>query len=677
MDRTTVDPIADARAAIDRGDWPVALAAARRADADGALDAEGLQVLAEASYGAGHLEAAIEAFERQHTRCLADGDRLGAAAAATSVAMYLMMDTGLMAPVRGWAARAEQLLDGLEEHPVHAWLAMVRTYERFMSGDLAAAAEHAAEAIAVGARQRAPEPAAIARIGAARVQILTGEVAAGMALLDEAAVVVMSGELDPLPTGMAWCELICAMQGLAQYDRADEWTQAMEQWRHGHAIGGISGRCRVHRAEILRLRGSCGEAEEEALRACEELRPFMRREFGWPLTELGTIRLRRGDLAGAEEAFLAAHAHVWDPHPGLALVRLAQGHVASAQEEIRTALDHPAAIPSKERPPVGTLRRAPLLDAQVAIAVAAGAVDTARAAATELTAIADQWPSRALHASAVIARGRVALACGEVDDAIAALADGVVMWGAVGAPYETAQARLVLAAAHRAAGHADRARLEEAAARHVLDELGVRSSPRPAAAPPASPAPRGTPAAGVFRREGDIWCVGFGDDTVLLHDLKGLRYLARLLAEPGREFHALDLVAVEAGGAPPERRGDGLGPLLDEQAKQAYRRRLVEIEDDIEEARRHGDDEREALAEADREFLLRELARAVGLGGRDRPVGASTERARTSVTRSIRYALARVREHHVAVADHLDHAVRTGTYCAYEPDPHAPTRWRQ
>ena len=151
-----------------------------------------------------------------------------------------------------------------------------------------------------------------------------------------------------------------------------------------------------------------------------------------------------------------------------------------------------------------------------------------------------------------------------------------------------------------------------------------------------------------------------------------MRYLARLLAQPGREVHVLDLVADETGENVPL--GDA-GELLDEQAKNAYRRRLAEIDDDIEQARALHDTRREEQAEAEREFLVRELARAVGLSGRNRRAGAASERARAAVTGAIRHAIARVREHHPELGEHLDRTVRTGAHCAYAPDAGTLARW--
>ena len=109
----------------------------------------------------------------------------------------------------------------------------------------------------------------------ARLLILDGDVRQGLALLDQAGVATVSGDLDPLSTGVVYCELVCALQGLAQYDVAEQWTEAMERWSETNAVGSLHGRCRVHRAEILRLRGSCDEAESQALMACEELRPYL------------------------------------------------------------------------------------------------------------------------------------------------------------------------------------------------------------------------------------------------------------------------------------------------------------------------------------------------------------------------------------------------------------------
>src|SRR5215203_5455483 len=406
-----------AREAARRGEWQQALDLLLDADASAPLDGPDLAFLASVAYAAGRLDVTISAWERAHARSVRAGDHLSAAGAAVHVAMHLLFDTALMAPVRGWIKRAERHLEGYDETPVHAWLAVVRNYERLLSGDFESAQQWAREAIKVGTKCN-PAAAAIGRVAEARSLILAGDVSQGLELLDDAAGAVVSGELDPLFTGIVYCELVCALQAVAQYDLAEEWTAAMEQWRHGQPVGSVHGRCRVHRAEILRLRGSYLEAEKEALLACDELRPYLRREFGWPLTELGRIRLRRGDIQGAEEAFLAAHEVGWDPQPGLALVHLAKGEVSLAVESIQAALEHPLNVPSKELPPNTELRLAPLLEAQVEIEVAAGNLDLARAAADHLSRIAVHFESKAFTASAALARARVALAAGDTAPAV-------------------------------------------------------------------------------------------------------------------------------------------------------------------------------------------------------------------------------------------------------------------
>ena len=679
------------RAALDRGEWQLALDLLATAGSE-SNRAEGLELRARAAYGNGNFEASVSAWEDLHALLTAEGDVTGAAMAAAMVAMFLMMDTGLMAPVRGWLRRAERLLDGHGEAPAHAIIAMVRGYERFMCGDMRAAGENAALAIELGSRLGVAPAVVIGRVCTARVTIFSGRVEEGLDLLDEIAIDLMSGEVDPLTTGMMYCELICAAQGMALHDRASEWTDVMDRWRHGAAIGGISGRCRVHRAEILRISGPCDLAEAEALGACEELRPWMRREFGWPLVELGNIRLRRGDLAGAEEAFMAAHARAWSPHPGLALLRLAQGDIDSATKMIADAIAHPFDVPSKERPPFGDLRLAPLLDAQAEIAAAAGDVDTVRLAADALESIAGSYPSRSLVAGAALAKARAALLSGDLGQAIHGAAAATAAWADIGAPFEAAAARMFLGEARRRSGDSEGARMEWRAARAAFESFGaVRRAQQAerliAEAPhgPTSPRTSGAVTA-TFRCDGDTRTICFGDLTVPMRDLKGYRYMERLLADPGREFHVLDLVAVERGSLPTGptfHHGEDAGavgvgaglPLIDDEARAAYRRRLAEVDDDIEEATRMNDVGRVELAQRDQEYLLAELARAVGLGGRPRSFGGTSERARTSVTRSLRYALGRLAQHHPALAAHLDQSVHTGTYCVYTPDPLSPIAW--
>jgi tetratricopeptide (TPR) repeat protein len=653
-------PVERGRDASSRRDWPEAHRLFTEADKAGLLLPADLALVAQVAYAAGHLDVTIETWERAYAESVRSGDKVAAAGAGVRVAMHLLLDTAFMAPVRGWLARAERLLEGSADTPVHAWLAVVRNYERMFAGDARSAGDWARQAIEVGTRHDAAA-AAIGRVAEARSLILCGDVEHGLSLLDEAGVAATSGELEPLSTGLVYCELVCALQGAAQFDLAEEWTNVMERWCGANAIGSIRGRCRVHRAEILRLRGSFDDAEKEVLIACEELRPYLRRELGWPLSELGRIRLRKGDIEGAEEALLAAHDAGWDAQPGLALVHLTHGDIVLAAASIREALENPSQVPSKELPPNTELRRAPLLEAQVEIAIAAGDLDRARAASGELSRVAVKFQSKALAATAAHAHGRVRLADGATTEAKHHFEEASRLWHEVGAPYEAALARKGLLDAHRAPGNEQR------------EELEIRAGKNETCAPDLN----------VFRREGDYWTVAFDGHTVRVRDRKGTRYVARLLADPHREFHVIDLVAGEmdmpASGhtaAEPALSyavlGDA-GPVLDARAKDAYRRRLTEIEDDIDEARARGDSARGAQANTERELLVRELSRAVGLGGRDRRVGSAAERARASVTRAVRQAVLRIREHHPSLGTHLDRTIRTGTYCAY--DPRTPVVW--
>jgi tetratricopeptide (TPR) repeat protein len=195
----------------------------------------------------------------------------------------------------------------------------------------------------------------------------------------------------------------------------------------------------------------------------------------------------------------------------------------------------------------------------------------------------------------------------------------------------------------------------------------------------------------LFRREGEYWTVSYDGSVVRLRDAKGLHYLAQLLAHPGREFHAIDLEAANRQRAPAESRGSmtggsereltvrpdlgDAGVLLDARAKAAYRARVSDLRAELEEAEAFHDTGRAAAAQAELDFLVAELARAVGLGGRDRRAASHAERARLNVTRSIRAAMANLARDNPSLGRHLAATIRTGRYCSYTPDPHAPITW--
>jgi pimeloyl-ACP methyl ester carboxylesterase len=224
-------------------------------------------------------------------------------------------------------------------------------------------------------------------------------------------------------------------------------------------------------------------------------------------------------------------------------------------------------------------------------------------------------------------------------------------------------------------GFADRGSHTLAAVGDSWQLLATSSGTAPAQSAPDQPAT-------LFRREGEYWTVAFGGQVVRMRDAKGLGYLARLLRHPHHEFHVLDLLAGAAPRGNDTARGDGLvaatadaGVMLDEPAKRAYRERIAELEAEIEQARGWNDLERAARAEGELDVLTRELARALGLGGRDRRAASDSERARVSVTKAVRGAVRRLEDQHPDLGRHLSLAVRTGTFCTYDPDPRMPLSW--
>jgi class 3 adenylate cyclase len=469
------DPIVvRAGEAMVRQAWSEAYELFSEADRAGRLENEALPLLADAAYLAGHPDVAIDAWERVHAANVKSGDSLAAAASAVRVAFFLI-DAGLLVPLQSWLRRVDQLLEGETENAIHGEVAMIRAFASLNAGAQDEALEWARHALDIATRFDDAQTKALARLAEGRTLIYAGHVKEGLAILDEVVTVATAGELNPMVGGLVYCVSICCWQALADYERAEQWTEAMRGWCDRHAVGSFHGRCRVHRAELLRLRGACREAEEEASHAREEMRTYARGELGWPTNEIGQIRLRLGDLAGAEEAFLEAHELGWDPQPGLAMLRLFQGDTEAAASSIREALDDPMGWPSQELPPNTPLRRAPRLAAQVEIAVAAGDVDRARWAAIELEDIAETFGTKALRGTAAAALGAIHVADGDPASARRSYQEAVRLWNELNAPYEAARARVGLATAHRAAGNKEGALLELRTARSIFERLGAKT----------------------------------------------------------------------------------------------------------------------------------------------------------------------------------------------------------
>jgi tetratricopeptide (TPR) repeat protein len=180
------------------------------------------------------------------------------------------------------------------------------------------------------------------------------------------------------------------------------------------------------------------------------------------------------------------------------------------------------------------------------------------------------------------------------------------------------------------------------------------------------PRPPELPVTGnVFRREGSVWTVAFGGQGARLAGVKGFADLARLLGEPSRPVHCLELSnAPDAAGA---------ASVLDAQAKRAIEQRLSELSDELEEATRLGDVAREERIRTELEQLTDELAHALGLGGRSRKLGDAVERARSATTWRIRSAIRRVAAAHPRLGQHLENSIRTGRVCSYRPE--MPVAW--
>jgi ATP/maltotriose-dependent transcriptional regulator MalT len=454
---------AAARRALADFDWPRAYDFASEATQADPRCTDALEVLAEAAWWTSRIDECIQVRERLFRLYDDAEERFRAGATAMEVSENHGF-RGQPAMAGAWLARARRLLADAPDGPVRGRLLLREAEVAHSTGDVDGASSRADEALAMGRALRDCDLETESLQCLARLHIADGRIEEGLALFDEAMLVVVEGRCNPFVTGKTYCSFISACEELGDLHRAAEWMDVASRWADEHPVSAFPGLCRVHRAEVLQMRGEWQRAEEEARRACVELDGVNPYNAALSFKEIGEIRRRLGDLEGADAAFRSASDLGLHPQPGLALLRLAEEKVAVAARMIQQALCE-----------VGDddLARGKLLPAAVQISVAAEDLDAARGADEELDRLARVYRSPLLEASSASSRGRLLLAEGDHSGATAALRTALQRWRVLAVPYEVATTQVLLGEAARRAQDDDEAVACFTAASATFARLGA------------------------------------------------------------------------------------------------------------------------------------------------------------------------------------------------------------
>ncbi len=443
--------------------WREAYETFARADDVGQLGAEDLELFATSAYMLGRDDEYLNILERAHHAYADAGEPLRAAHCAGWVGVTRTL-RGEIGAATGWFGRAQRMLEHHGQDSVEqGWMLLPLVFQHEAAGDYASAAAAAAEAAEIGQRFGDADLFALAVHAQGDILIKHGRVKEGLGLLDEAMVAVTTGELSPIPTGLVYCGVILACQGVYEVRRAREWTAALTRWCADQPdLVAFTGRCLVHRAEIMQLDGAWSDALEEARRAGLRFAETRSSAAGLAHYRQGELLRLQGHFDAAEAAYREASRSGWEPQPGLAQLRLAQGRTDVAAAAIRRAAGE-VSVP---------LKRAGLLAAYVEIVLAAGDVEDARDACQELGGIVESYESEMLTAMVEQARGAVDLA-EDPRSALVSLRHAWQLWHDLEAPYEAARARVLVGVACRSLGDDETAAMELEAARGVFVQLGA------------------------------------------------------------------------------------------------------------------------------------------------------------------------------------------------------------
>lgn len=395
---------------------------------------------------------------------VAAGDRRRAAYAAWLLSVRHGL-RGEPTAASGWLQRAHRQLSGEPEGVEHGYLACSQTEQGLGQGQVEEAARHAARAVRLGQRFGDPNLTALAVSWQGLCCLARNDVDGGARLLDEAMTAVRADELKPHFTGWVYCFVVGICMGVGDLGRAGRWAQAAWSWASSlPEPTPYHGLCRVRQVEVMSLRGALDAAEEQAHRACREVMEFEPHLAGEAYYVTGEILRRKGDIDAAERAFAEARELGHEPQPGLARIRLQQGRVEAAAASLQAALADPG------RPPI---QRTALLAARLDVALATGDLDVAHTVCEEMTAVAAAVGSEALAAAAATGRGRLLLAEGDAEAALAELRPAAASWRSLELACEAAETRALVGLAARALGDREGAEQELRAAHQQLEQAGA------------------------------------------------------------------------------------------------------------------------------------------------------------------------------------------------------------
>ena len=459
------DDLERGRESYSSSAWATAYESLLRADQLVPLAAEDLELLATSAYMLGREDEWMQVLERAYREYSESAEARRALRCAFWIGIQLAL-RGEMGPATGWLGRAQRLLEREEGECVEqGYMLMPVVFQHEADGDLEGASATAAAAAEIGERFGDSDLFALAIHVQGDILVRSGRVRQGLGLLDEAMVTVTTETLSPMVTGIVYCGVILTCEQVYELRRAREWTAALTRWCASQPdLLAFTGRCLVHRAQLMQLEGAWSDALEEADRAGRRLELARNQAAAAKACYLrGEVHRLRGEFGQGEEAYRQASQLGLEPQPGWALVRLAQGNSEAAAAAIRRALGETTA----------PLSRAGLLPGAVEIMLATGEVDEARSACRELEAIAADYESEMLRALHLQAQGAVELAAGDAAAALVSLRQASQAWHELEAPYEAARARVLVGKACGELGDDDALALELEAARSVFQELGA------------------------------------------------------------------------------------------------------------------------------------------------------------------------------------------------------------